>query len=125
MIHYLKFIFIGGINASIYFLLLIFFINLFNSNYLAIAISQIIIAVIAYVNFSLFSFKKKLNVNIFYKFIISNIFLFLCSIFISWATRLLNLSSIMFGLVNVSIISPLSYAINSKFVFKFKKNEKT
>lgn len=121
---YIKFSIIGGINALIYFLLLIFFILITDNYYLSVGISQCAIAIIAYINFSYFQFNSKLELKIFKKFIISNIFLLIISSALVWATREIQMGSFVFGIINIILIAPISYIFNSRFVFNNTKLKK-
>lgn len=114
---YIKFIAVGGLNAAIYFSILLIFIELSGDYYLSVALSQAAIAAIAYVTFSHLHFKSKLELKIFIKFSVSNILLFLASSGIVWITSGMQLRSEVFGIIVVLIIAPLSYIFNTYFVF--------
>jgi len=114
---YIKFIIVGGINAAIYFVMLMACIALTEDYYLSVGLSQVGIAVIAYINFSRFHYKSQLEFKIFIKFAISNVLLFLASSGIVWATSGMQLYPAVFGVINVVMIAPLSYIFNTYFVF--------
>lgn len=118
---YIKFIIVGGLNAAIYFAILMSFIALTGNYYLSVGLSQAAIAAIAYVTFSHLHFKSKLELKIFVKFTISNILLFLASSGIVWVTSDMQLYPAVFGIINVIIIAPLSYIFNTYFVFNNAK----
>ncbi len=121
-VKYIKFIIVGGLNAGIYFAILMTFIELTDDYYLSVGLSQVAIAVIAYVTFSHLHFKSKLELKIFIKFAVSNILLFLASSGIVWITNGMQLRPELFGVIVVFIIAPLSYIFNTYFVFNNAKS---
>ena len=114
---YIKFIIVGGLNAAIYFSILLILINLSGNYYLSVGLSQAAIAVIAYMTFSDLHFKSKLELKIFIKFSFSNILLFLASSLIVRITSGMQIYPEVFGIIVVLIIAPLSYIFNTYFVF--------
>ena len=118
---FIKFILVGGLNAAIYFAILMSFIALTAHYYISVGLSQVAIAAIAYVTFSRLHFKSKLELQIFIKFAVSNILLFFASSGIVWITSGMQLHPAVFGVIVVVIIAPLSYIFNTYFVFNNAK----
>lgn len=88
-----------------------------DSYYVAVAVGQTLMAVIAYITFSKFHFNKKIEHVRFLKFILSNLALLGVSTVISHVATLLDFNGVLFGIMNVIIIAPLSYFFNRSFVF--------
>ena len=114
---FFKFLIVAGLNAAIYFAILMALIALSGNYYLSVGLSQVCIAIIAYVNFSRFHYKSKLAFKTFLKFSILNILLFLASTVMVWATSSMHLHQAVFGLINLAMIAPLSYIFNTNFIF--------
>ena len=114
---YFRFLIVGGVNALLYSVFLVCFIEITEDYYLSVGFSQFLMAIIGYINFSFFSFNHKIGLNKFLKFCLSNIFLFTVSSGLVFILTPLGISSPLFALINVLIIAPLSYIINSRFVF--------
>ena len=114
---FLRFALIGGLNASIYFVIIMIAILVTDSYYVAVAVGQTLMAVIAYITFSKFHFNKKIEHVRFLKFILSNLALLGVSTVISHVATLLDFNGVLFGIMNVIIIAPLSYFFNRSFVF--------
>ena len=120
---YIRFLFVGGVNASIYFVILLSCIFVTANYYLSVVISQILIAIIAYINFSFFSFRRSLSLHIFIRFCFSNVFLYFVSTLLVVVTRPLDISAFVFAVINVLVIAPLSYVLNSRLVFNAKADD--
>lgn len=116
--NYLSFLFVGGLNALIYAFFLLSFMYLTENYYLSVGLSQVFIAIIAYMNFSFMSFRQKTSYFRFFKFCISNILLFLLSTLLVLILKQIDISVIQFTVINVLVIAPTSYVFNSYFVFK-------
>ena len=114
---YIRFLLVGGLNAFIYSALLLSSIYITENYYLSVAVSQGLISIIAYVNFSFMSFKQKTSYFKFLKFCLSSSGLYLISTFLVFFTEPFNISAISFTILNVLVVAPTSYILNSKFVF--------
>lgn len=121
-IKYVNFLVVGAINAAIYFAMLMACIVMTGDYYLSVGISQIGIAVIAYITFSRYNYGSELEFRIFVKFSISNLLLFLVSSALVWITSGLQLNAFLFGIINVLVVAPLSYIFNTFFVFNSAKS---
>lgn len=117
-IEIIRFLGVGGANASLYFILLLSFILLTGEYYLAVGVSQIIMAIIAYINFSWWSFGHKLNVKKFLKFCLAHFILFCTSSALVFILVPMGIAGVAFVACNVLVLAPLSYVLNSTFVFR-------
>lgn len=113
----LNFLIVGILNASIYFSLLTIIEIASGCRYIALLISQTLISIIAFYNFSKYSFKVDTKKIHFYKFLVSNSLIFVFSSLIAIFLESYKLSPYLFGLILILIITPISYLLNSRFVF--------
>ena len=114
----IRFLGIGGANAFLYFVLLLSFIFFTGKYYLAVGVSQVIMAIVAYVNFSWWSFGQKLDLKKFLKFCFAHFILFCLSAVLVFILVPLGVAGVAFVACNVLVLAPLSYVLNSTFVFK-------
>lgn len=114
----LRFFATGIFNASIYSLLLLLFLTFELQHFIALLLSQILIIFISFFTFSYFGFQKNYNNYNLIKFLLSNLFLYLCSSMLIWVFSMYSNSNILFVLVNIFTITPISYILNKFYVFK-------
>lgn len=112
-----KFIIVGGLNACIYFILLTVVEILSGNRYFALIISQALISIVAFHNFSKYSFNVNMKKITFYKFSISNLCILLLSSLFAFLLEPYNFNPYLFGVIIILLITPISYFLNSKFVF--------
>ena len=122
---YIRFLFTGLLNVIIYMILIISFEILTNNRFISLVIGQAIISIFAFFSFSKLSFNVIGNLKMYIRFIISNIFLLLISSFIAFSVKILGigLDHYQFAILNVIIITPISFLLNNNFVFIGKKND--
>jgi len=120
---YFHFLFIGGINALIYSIILYISIMIINNYYSSLVLSQVIIIFIAYANFSKYFYSQAYKISKFVKFILSNCFILCISFLIAFVSNYYNFTDILFVFINILIIAPISYLINTLFVFREGQNE--
>ena len=113
----LKFLLAGALNASIYFSLILFFSYLIPNRYYVLLISQVLITLIACYNFAKISFDVRLTLKIYFKFALANVFLYWIGSFLILVSAPWRLEPYMYALLNIVVITPLSYVINRKLVF--------
>jgi putative flippase GtrA len=117
----IKFLLIGSLNATIYFIILLSTNYISENRYISLIISQVIITVIAFYTFSKFTFQSTIDYKTFAKFVFSNIFMYLTGNIIIYFMNLINVTDIVYVTMNIIILTPISYMVNSKFVFKTLK----
>lgn len=114
----LRFFTTGIFNASVYSLLLLLFLTLEMQHFIALLLSQTLIIFISFFTFSYFGFQKNCNNYNLIKFLLSNLVLYLCSSILIWFISLYSNSNILFIIVNIFTITPISYILNKFYVFK-------
>lgn len=114
---FLKFIVVGGLNASIYFLLLTLIESVSGNRYFALVASQTLISIIAFHNFARYSFNVALRKITFFKFLGGNLCILALSALFAYVLEPYNLNPYVFGLIIILMVTPISYILNSKFVF--------
>jgi len=116
----INFIIVGTVNALIYLSIIYFIDLLYLNHYFSVLIGQFLMAIISYLNFTLLTFKMRMDKIIFFKYIICQILLYAISSLVALMSIYLKLNRLVFLILIILFATPVSYLMNKHFVFKIR-----